>query len=92
MKGDSCLYDVMKTRVEILNNPNLFSDDKARLITLCDAEISIMASTPTESSAKANAIEPVNNRAYSSATLNGMGTNPILPMLSYGDTLEHGLL
>ncbi len=87
LKGDSCLYDVMKTRVEILNNPNLFSDDKARLITLCDAEISIMASTPTESSAKANAIEPVNNRAYSSATLNGMGTNPILPMLSYGDTL-----
>ena len=51
LKGDSCLYDVMKTRVEILNNPNLFSDDKARLITLCDAEISIMASSSTDSSA-----------------------------------------
>lgn len=86
-KGDSCLYDVMKTRVEILNNPNLFSDDKARLISLCDAEISIMAGGPTNSNAKANAIEPVNNRAYDRQMMVAMGAQPILPMLSYGDTL-----
>jgi MoxR-like ATPase len=86
LKGDSCLYDVMKTRVEILNNPNLFSDDKARLMTLCDSEISIMAGNLTEKG-KANAIEPINNRAYSNNTLTAMGATPVLPLLSYGDTL-----
>jgi len=87
-KGDSCLYDVMKTRVEILNNPNLFSDDKARLISLCDSEISIMAGGPSiTSNAKANAIEPVNNRAYNRQIMTSMGVQPLLPLLSYGDTL-----
>jgi len=85
-KGESCLYDVMKTRVEILNNPNLFSDDKSRLISLADEEIAIMASKQT-TKGTANDIGPINTRAYSSAILSNMGTEPILKLLSYGDTL-----
>ena len=85
-KGESCLYDVMKIRVEILNNPNLFSDDKVRLISLADEEIAIMASNPTNTGS-ANAIGPINTRAYNNAVLSVMGAKPILPLLSYGDTL-----
>ena len=85
-KGESCLYDVMKIRVEILNNPNLFSDDKVRLISLADEEIAIMASNPTNLGS-ANDIGPINNRAYSNTVLSAMGVTPILPLLSYGDTL-----
>ena len=85
LKGDACLYDVMKTRVEILNNPNLFSDDKSRLLSLCDAEISIMAGHPTKH--QANNIKPVNKKAYTSAILRQMNTEPTLPMLNYGDTI-----
>jgi len=86
LKGDSCLYDVMKTRVEILNNPNLFSDDKARLISLCDSEINIMGGEATDNG-NSNAIEPINTRAYNNATLTGMGSRPLLSLLNYGDTL-----
>jgi hypothetical protein len=86
LKGDSCLYDVMRTRVEILNNPNLFSDDKARLISLCDSEINIMAGNST-GKGQANAIEPINTRAYNSQTLNSLGSAPLLPLQTYGDTL-----
>jgi hypothetical protein len=89
LRGESCLYDVMKIRVEILNNPNLFSDDKVRLMALADEEIAIMASTATNMG-RANDIGPINNRAYDNTLLTGIGGtgwNPILPLLSYGDTL-----
>ena len=84
--GDSCLYDVLKVRTEILNNPNLFSDDKARLMSLADEEIAIMASSPT-STGRATAIGPINTRAYKNRTLTDLGVESILPMLSYGDKL-----
>lgn len=84
--GDSCLYDILKVRNEILNNPNLFSDDKARLISLADEEIAIMASTPTQTG-RATDIGPINNRAFQANTLTNLGVEPTLPLLSYGDRI-----
>ena len=82
--GDACLNDMFRLRYEIVNEANLFSDDKARLLSLCDEEISIYAAGL---STKGTAY--FNNQVDDSAigAIADMGVSPVLHLPTYGDTL-----
>jgi len=82
--GDSCLNDMFRLRYEIVNESNLFSDDKARLLSLCDEEISIYAAGLSN-----RGTAYFNNSVDDSAigSISDMGASPVLHLPTYGDTL-----
>ena len=83
--GEACLNDLFALRYEIVNERNLFSDDKARLMGLCDEEISIFAS---EMSDKGKSyLNSTTSSTITGDSLGAMGISPNLPLLSYGDTM-----
>ena len=83
--GEACLNDMYALRYQIVNDGNLFSDDKARLVGLCDEEISIYAAGLTSSGRPY-----LNNTVNSGAAgpfLGNMGVSAELHLPTYGDTL-----
>jgi len=83
--GESCLNDMYATRYAIANNGNLFTDDKARLLGLCDEEISIYAAGL--SGGKAAYFNSEINAAAVGTNLANMGATANLTLPTYGDTL-----
>ena len=83
--GEACLNDMYATRYAIANDGNLFTDDKARLLGLCDEEISIYAAGL--SGGKAAYFNSEINAAAVGTNLAAMGSNANLTMPTYGDTL-----
>jgi len=82
--GDACLNDMFRLRYEIVNESNLFSDDKARLLSLCDEEISIYAA------GLSNRGTAYYNNSVDDAAIGSIakiGANPILHLPTYGDTM-----
>ena len=82
--GDACLNDMFRLRYEIVNESNLFSDDKARLLSLCDEEISIYAAGLSN-----RGTAYFNNSVDDAAigAISDMGAAPLLHLPTYGDTL-----
>jgi MoxR-like ATPase len=83
--GESCLNDMYATRFAIANDGNLFTDDKARLLGLCDEEISIYAAGL--SGVKSAYFNSEINEAAVGPNLSSMGIKANLTMPTYGDTL-----
>ena len=83
--GEACLNDLFALRYEIVNERNLFSDDKARLISLCDEEISIFASDMSNEGK--SYLNSSTSSTITGDAIGAMGIKSNLPLLSYGDTL-----
>lgn len=87
--GDACVNDMYAVRYQIVNNNNLFTDDKARLVALCDEEISIYAAGLSGGIGQGKAAyfnSEVNEDAVG-PNLVAMGEMARLTMPTYGDTL-----